>query len=176
MTTKTFDEFDLDDKYSEDKTTRSGMPSILSSIRSELEKPVDFEPNFVYTVKGRPLALRISNDLPLKKLNRWRIAATNKKNGAIDQLLFSRLLIAGQTECFVSDGVDAVENGEWLNFRHKDVIEWLDALDYHAAIDKFFGRDAEVIRCGNEILEKTGYGDDEDFGVDEDDDNSDPLD
>ena len=182
MTNKNFDEYGVDgtDLLTKDDApqhkTRSGLPSVFATLRSELEKPVGLEKDFIYKVRGRDIDLRIATDLPVRMLNRWRVAASNKKNGVVDQLLFSRLIIAGQTQCFVINGEDGVDDdGVWLNFRHKDVIDSLDALDYHAAIDKFFGRDAEVIRCGNEILEKAGYGDDEDFNVDEDDDNNDPL-
>ena len=179
MTTKSFDEFGLEedilDEKAQENKTRSGLPSIFTTLRAELEKPVDLVPDFIYPVRGREISLRISTDLPLKKLNRWRVAATNRKNGMVDQLLFSRLLIAGLTQCFVISGEDAIMDGEWLNFRHKDVIDSLDALDYHAAIDKFFARDAEVIRCGNEILEKSGYGDEVDLDVDDESGDTDPL-
>lgn len=180
--TKNFDEYGVDgtdlmaDDDAPQSRTRSGLPSVFATLRAELEKPIGLEEDFVYKVRGREIDLRISADLPVRKLNRWRVASTNKKNGLVDQLMFSRLIIVGQTKCLVINGENCTDDdGTWLNFSHKDVIDSLDALDYHAAVDKFFGRDAEVIRCGNEILEKAGYGEDEDFNVDEEDEGNDPL-
>ena len=71
MTTKSYDEFGLDSDILDDKTpenkTRSGLPSIFTTLRAELEKPVDIVPDFVYPVRGREISLRISTELPLKK-------------------------------------------------------------------------------------------------------------
>lgn len=178
MTNKVIDEYGVDDILADDEvkpTTKSGLPSVYDTLRVELEKPIDLKKDFIYTVKGRDIKLRISADLPIKKMNRWRVAATNRKTGFVDQVHFSTLLIAGQTNVFIVNGEDVYDGNEPLNFRNKDVIESLNALDYQGAISIFFGRDAEIIRCGNEILEEAGYGDEEDFAVDDEDENTDPL-
>jgi hypothetical protein len=179
MTTKVIDEYGVgEDPFADDEvkpTTRSGLPSVYDALRADLEKPVDLKKDFVYKVRGRDIQLRISADLPLKKLNRWRLNATNRKTGMIDAVEFNTALIAGQTKVFVVDGKDVYEDNDAINFLHKDVIDSLNALDWRGAVGTFFGRDSEIIRCGNEILVECGYGEDEDFITDEEDENTDPL-
>jgi hypothetical protein len=182
MTSVTIDEFskagDEFDTPPVSNPTKSGLTSVYDQFRAELSKPVDVEPTFVFKAKGRPLGVRFSTDLPIEKLNKWRKIATKRSSGNIaDGYELSLLLIAGQAQCFVTaDGKDVTDdNGEWVNFRHQDVIESLGAIDYRAAILKFLGRDGEVIRAGGEILDKCGYGDEEEEDSDEFGDN-DPLD
>ena len=177
---RVIDEFtDIEEDVFEDQpikpTTRTGLQSVYDQFRAELSKPVDSAPTFVYKTKSRPIGVRFSTDLPLEKLERWRkVAAKRSKNDA-DVLQLAYLVIAGQAQCFVMNGEDVTDNnGEAPVFRSKDVQESLGVLDYQGAIHKFYGSsDPEVLRASGEILEKCGWGDDEDF--DEEDD-EDPLD
>jgi hypothetical protein len=156
------------------KPEKTKLPTVYDTMRSALSKPAVVDPTKNIKVgPTRPgFSLKISTDLPLEKLDRWRIAARKTKGKeALDMRRYNSMVIGSQTVCLVYEGEDFLDDeGNPQNFMSAAVHEMLGAFEYEGAIKNFFERDADIIKMGSEILEACGYLDNDD------EDEEDPLD
>lgn len=160
--------------------TESGLPSLYAKLREELSKPADIPTDVTLKMPGRPdLSVKFSTDLSLDKLNRYRKAARkNKKNpnSEVDSLTLQTIILQEMCICLVYKGEDVYTPDEELyGFKTRAFLDDMNSLDYLGAIQKFYERDAFILRHGAEIVTAAGFAGEFENDDDEGDD-EDPLD
>lgn len=142
------------------------LPTVYDRMRAELAKPAVVEKTKVIKVgPTRPgFAIKFSTDLPLEKLDTWRIRARKVRGKeAIDVRHYNSLVIGSQCVGIIYEGEEVFDdNNEPLTFHSESFIESVGAFEFAGAIKSFFVRDADIIKIGAEVLEACGYTDDED--------------
>lgn len=160
------------DAHENTPNTRSGMKSVYDQLREDLSTPPVFTEYASIKIPGKPaVALKVSTKLSLKRLEIIRNMATDKKAkpARFDMAEFNAGLIVAQTECLQFNGQDAEKDGTYVDFKHPDIHQSLNAMDDRGAVRALIPRDSDLLDIGQQILDACGYGDDED-------EESDPLD
>lgn len=152
----------------------------LALLKQTVADRVEVEP-LVLTVPGGRIRLSCKPDIPEKDLRRWQKAALPahlRKNGNgtaldVDQLVVAALVLTYVTQ--VIEVLDSRDNTTWHVVQkdgepvglHDDlVLRLFGAMDPQFALTTIFGRESDVIRASQQVLQASGWagengGDDE---------------
>lgn len=143
----------------------------------------EVEPTIVDIPPGNAIRLVCSTDLTSATLNRWQRKAlpqrlrNSSKISPLDveqSVLYATVLtnMCERVEVWHATSttwqVIQDKEGRPMTFRDQPLLQALHAIDTQAALKKLFPRDADLIRAGQLVLTKAGWGD-EDESTDGDD-------
>lgn len=160
----------------------SGL-STLSLLTQTVAERIEIEPTTI-TVPGGRIKLVCYTNIPERDLRKWQRASLSpdKRKGpgaatatALDQ---DQLVIAVAVLVYTVIRIDVLarDNESWLTVEHDEepltlqddaVLTAFGAIDTTTALVKIFGRESDIIRASQEVLQASGWsgengGDNED--------------
>lgn len=149
------------------------LNTALDDLRAELSAELEhFE---TFEVSTRPgYAVRFDVDIEHPKLGLWRKRARDKTQpDGLDELLWASIIVASQAVAIVRNGVPVFEASDGVGpFAATEFLAIYDVGRPVDAVQRFYGRDSQVIAAAWAILTAAGYGDE---AKKADDDESDPT-
>jgi hypothetical protein len=148
-------------KESAPSASRSGEPTILDRLRTELSKKIE-RAEILIEVPERPgVAIQISPNINQHQLRAWRRqSGENTKNG-FDPTKFACYVIGHTCTGIFVDGEEALnENGAPLSFASPEILDMTDTTrPIPECVQEFFGIDPHVESAALVIMDAAGYGD-----------------
>lgn len=150
------------------------LNSPLDDLRAELAAELEhFE---TFEVSTRPgYAVRFDVDIEHEKLGLWRKRAKDKSQpDGLDELLWASIIVASQAVAILRNGVPVFEADAGVSpFAGAELLGIYGVGRPVDAVQRFYGRDSQVINTCWAVLSAAGYG--EEAKKADDDDAADPT-
>lgn len=154
-------EIDLEDDLLQ-PVQASERTNPFEDLRKELTTKVE-SGTITLEVKARNnVAIRYDCNIDIDMIQAWRKRCADKKQPeGIDPMRFACTILASQAEVIIWDGIEVVdpENREPLNFRHRELLQMVNAPSATAAVRTVIGNDAHVFTHVNAIMTEAGFDD-----------------
>jgi hypothetical protein len=150
--------------YSETENENASPMTAMSSLEEEFSREVQSLPELELEVPARPgVVLYVDPNIEVTTFNVWSKRAASKHwRGGLDSVKFAGIVLANQTQRMtLRDGVTVDRP-----FADRAAIAAMGADDGRAAVLTVFGREADLVRASNKVLDASGLGADDEDGVD----------
>lgn len=162
-TTRTFDAGGITDTDPDLLVDDVESPTVMDALREELSADVTVESK-TYDVPGRPgYAVRFDPSIiNYDRLVAWGKRARDKDiPGGVHLLRSASIVLANACECIQREGEDLGVDGEPYTFASKPLKQLLGVDRAVQAVQKFYGRDGDVIRTAQLLVEAAGFSRDD---------------
>ena len=158
-------EFSTGDNPKEERSTssasRSGEPTVLERLRTELSKKVERQEIFIDVPERPGISLRISPNVSQHQMRSWRKNSGEATKNGFDPTKFACYVVGHACRGIFIDGEEALNpDGFPLTFASQEILDMTNSTrPIPECVQAFFGIDPHVEAAALTIMDAAGYGD-----------------
>ena len=150
-----------DSAVSHDAPAKSSGETLLTRLRSQVEKKVE-RPDVFIEIPERPgVSIRVSPNITQHQMRSWRKNSGEDTKAGFDPTKFACAVVGHTTTGIFMDGEEVLgENGNSLGFASQEILDMTDTdRPIPDCVREFFGIDPHVEAAALAIMEAAGYSD-----------------